>query len=976
MNDFPQLRVRSGYSWRTAYGRIPDILARLKELGTKTAAMVDSTTFGHVRYEQATKKSEVQAAFGMEIPIRYYEQQEGEKKRAWPAAWMIATDTRKFYNATSRSVQQKGLTPFEFSNLPGVIKFSGGATGPLLDADYGETDAPPFDYIDVNPSSLLHAAQQVRAARRTGIPLVLTSYNDMPRPEHTAYAYAWEVRDSVGMRHIASPDEMWEQLRFVMTREEFDRAVQNAYAIEERLQGITLAKAPMIHLDGDLHALARAGQAYRLERGHIKEWTQTYEDRFVEELKQIQAKDFDSYFLVVSDLIAYAKKHMLVGPGRGSSAGSLICYCLGITEVDPLPHALLFQRFIDISRSDLPDIDIDFADTKRYMVFDYLREKYGIRNTVKLGNINTLKAASVIAQVGKKFGIHINETSQIRNSLIEYSSADERYGKGLEDTLSKTEPGKEFRLRNAEAADCMGDLELHPSHAGVHAAGILVCNDPVDDFCTVNEEGVAQLDKPDSEYLNLLKIDALGLRTLGVIEDAGVVTGQELYDLPLDDKAVLDILNEDKMSGVFQFEGQAVRSVTNLVNVTSFSNIDHITALARPGPLSSGMANKYVDRVAGREPVTFDAPELEPYLKDTYGVFLYQEQIMSVVKEIGLFDWVKTSAIRKAMSGRKGEEYFNSMGEDFVKGALQTGVEESVARKIWQEMVTFGAWGFNRSHSVSYAVVTYWTCWMKRYHKLEYAAAALRAAKDDEQTIAILRELAAEGIEYTPIDPEYSDMNWVAADGRLIGGIMNAKGFGPVKAEKYIEARKNRDSSPEARKLFDKMAEQLAKAEVEFADLREAHTKWGPFYDNPRAIGVLNGDPIENMKDIGERKEGLFIGKLTQKILSDENEPIRVKKRGGKLFKGQSQFLDLKLVDDSTNAAMRCRIRPDLFLQFGKSIAEGAPVGSWFLVRGWRISGLEMFIVKKIKRLDTAMLPSNLTPEEQEERDLEEKDNR
>ena len=161
----------------------------------------------------------------------------------------------------------------------------------------------------------------------------------------------------------------------------------------------------MIHLDGDIVALAREGQAYRLSRGHIKEWTQEYEDRFQEEIKQIQLKDFDSYFLVVADLVAFAKKHMLVGPARGSSAGSLVCYLLGITEVDPLPHRLLFQRFIDISRSDLPDIDIDFADTHRYLVFEYLQQKYGTWNVVKLGNINTLKAASVIAHVGKRFGI-------------------------------------------------------------------------------------------------------------------------------------------------------------------------------------------------------------------------------------------------------------------------------------------------------------------------------------------------------------------------------------------------------------------------------------------------------------------------------------------------------------------------------------------------------------------------------------------
>ncbi|XAO36825.1 DNA polymerase [Pseudomonas phage WP1] len=250
----------------------------------------------------------------------------------------------------------------------------------------------------------------------------------------------------------------------------------------------------MIHLDGDIVALAREGQAYRLSRGHIKEWTQVYEDRFQEEIKQIQLKDFDSYFLVVADLVAFAKKHMLVGPARGSSAGSLACYLLGITEADPLPHRLLFQRFIDISRSDLPDIDIDFADTHRYLVFEYLQQKYGTWNVVKLGNINALKAASVIAHVGKRFGIPFHDTDNIKNSITEYTSADERHGKGLEDTFEKTQPGRDFREKYEIASACMGDLEIHPSHSGVHAAGILACNDEVTDFCTVTPEGIAQLD--------------------------------------------------------------------------------------------------------------------------------------------------------------------------------------------------------------------------------------------------------------------------------------------------------------------------------------------------------------------------------------------------------------------------------------------------------------------------------------------------
>ena len=944
---FPQLRVRTGYTFKEVYGRMPEIMARLKELKCEVAAIVDNNTWAHVRWEKACEKEGIQPIFGMEIQIKVSE--ELSKFGVRPKAWILADDLKLFYNATTKAVQSGGLTPEEFGALEGVVRFSGGALEYLAPEHY--------DYIDVNPSSLLHARHAVLAHRATGKPMVITGYNDMPKEDHKDYAYAYETRESVGMRTIEHQCDYGAALGTIISDKEWVEALKETARVGDRLKGRKLRKAPIIHLEGDMVALAREGMEYRLKAGHIKEWTQEYEDRFQEEIKQIQLKEFDSYFLVVADLVKFAKKHMLVGPARGSSAGSLVCYCMEITEVDPLPHKLLFQRFIDISRADLPDIDIDFEDTKRHLVFEYLQKKYGVANVVKLGNINTLKANSVMGVVSKRFKLPFFETDNIKNALIEYSSGDARYGKGLHDTMTTTTPGQQFTEKHPAAAKCMGDLEIHPSHTGVHAAGILVCNDPISDYCTVTAEGVAQIDKPDSEYLNLLKIDALGLRTLGIIGDTGAITIEQLYGLSLDDQSVLDVLNEDKMSGIFQFEGDAVRSVARFVNIDRFSKIDNLTALARPGPLASGMAQKYIARAKGEEKVTYDVPQLKAYLDETFGVFLYQEQIMAVVKEIGLFDWVKTSAVRKAMSGRKGEEYFNQQGEDFVRGAIESGVPESQAQKIWREMVTFGSWGFNKSHSVSYAIITYWTCYLKRYFPLEFAAACLRAAKDDDQTIAILRELAKEGIEYVPIDPDHSDMNWTIANGKLIGGIMNAKGYGPVKAMKYVEKRL-------AGTLTQKEKDTLAKAEVKYSDLTEAHTLWGFAYANPMRIGCKPGRMMDQMRDVKDKENCLVIAKLSKKILADENEAIRIKKRlengrrkpgmgrDGRIKDGYpTQFIDLMCKDDSTDSPMRFRIQPQNFLPMGKHIAENVPNGSWLLISGWKLAGIDMFMVKKIKVL-------------------------
>lgn len=950
---FPQLRVRSGYTFKEVYGRHPEIIARLKELGCGVAALVDNNTWGHVRWEKDCLKNDIIPLFGMEIPI--IDVKFDEKKGFKPKAWILADDLTKFYNATTKSTQKGGLTPEEFGALEGVVRFCGGAVA-LLEPEQ-------YDYIDVNPSSLLLAKRQILAHRSNGKPLVLTGYNHMPSVKDVDFAYAWEVRDTVKPHAIEDSNDLYRPLRDIISANECFEAIKNASIIADELKGRKLRQAPLIHLEGDMIKLAREGMEYRLKAGHIEEWTQEYEDRFNEEIHQIQMKEFDSYFLVVSDLIRFAKERMLVGPARGSSAGSLVCYCLGITEVDPIPYKLLFARFIDVSRADLPDIDIDFEDTKRHLVFDYLKEKYGAANVAKLGNINTLKANSVMAQVGKKFNIGYHETANIKNALLDYSSGDARYGHGLEDTFNTTTTGQDFVSRYPDAANCMGNLEIHPSHTGVHAAGILVCNDAISDYCTVTQEGVAQIDKPDSEYLNLLKIDALGLRTLGIIADTGVINAEQLYGIKFNDQSVLDILNDNKMSGIFQFEGDAVRSVTNFVNVDAFAKIDNLTALGRPGPLSSGMAQKYIARAAGKEPVEYDVPQLEPYLHDTYGVFLYQEQIMAVVKEIGSFDWAKTSAVRKAMSGRKGEEYFNKLGEDFVAGAVGNGVPEEDARKLWQAMATFGSWGFNKSHSVSYAVVTYWTLWLKRYYPLEFAAASLRAAKDEDQTIAILRELAKEGVEYVPIDPDHSAMNWKVANGRLVGGIMNAKGYGPVKAMKYIEAR-------DAGTLTDKQRDALANAEVQFGDLTEMQTKFGWAYNDPYLIGVTSGASIRQMKEVGDDERAIVIGKLTKKVLADENEATRVRKRlergirtkYGKLKKGLQEdgrfrddyptaFIDLMCKDDSTDSPMRFRIRPENFAKYGKHIAENVGTGAFFMMKGRKLEGIDMFIIDVIKQV-------------------------
>ena len=916
----PILRCRSEFSFRAAYGPLERVAERLEDIDPGPTALVDTSgTWGHAMWHKAAGE---RAAYGAEFGIKDDPEVPGK-----PRAWVLAEDSRQFYNFTSSAPGKSQ----DFERAPGCIRFAGDA---LADPAF-------FDYVDLNHHSLTSMERSLDLANRTGKPLALAPINDYPFLEDAYKQLAWSDQERLTPQHILHPDEL-RAAYWALSDDEFNAALRGTMEVGERLFTGALPVAPIIQVEGDLRALVEAGRQQRLADGHIKAWTQDYQARMVNELKMIEAKKYDSYFIVVSDLVAWSKQHMLVGPARGSSAGSLVCYLLRITEVDPLVHSLLFERFIDVNRDDLPDIDIDFSDVRRHMAIEHLVDAYGEANVAKIGSINTLKPRSAIAHAGKRLGIPHGAAFNVTNVLVEYSSGDSRYGNALQDTLRGTDPGRTF-MEDYPEAELMADLEGHASHSGVHAAGVIVSNEPVTDFCTVID-GVAQLDKKGAEILNLLKIDVLGLRTLGVIEDAGTVTAEELYHLDYADPEVLSVFNEKKFCGVFQFEGAAQRRVTVGVPIEKFEQIDHVTALARPGPFGGGATHTYIEIKAGRQQVEYTHPSMAEYLSDTLGVVLYQEQVMRIVRELGGFSWEDTSTIRKAMSGRKGAEFFNQHGERFIVGAKERGVPEQHAATIWNQICSFGAWGMNKSHTCSYAMISYWCAYMKRYHPLEYAAACLRNAKDDEQVVEMLRELIAEGIPYTPFDPDRSDASWSVKDGSLFGGFTNLVGIGPVKAKAYINKR---EEAP----LTDEDKEKLAKLKVKFASVSPAHDRWGAIYADPEAHNIHG--TVKEFAQLKDNENAVVICKLTRKDRRDQNEAVRLARRGGRMYKGESRFLDMFVVDDSIAKPVTARINPKLWGTFGQPLADKAiPGEDWFLIRGKWLEKFSMLSVTKIKPLN------------------------
>ncbi len=919
--SIPQLRIKTEYSYKRVYGPAKEVAARLKDLGCHAAGIVDTHgTWGHVAWEKAMKEAGVTPLYGAEFEIPT---EDGRK----PRCWVLAKDLSAFYRLSSLNP----TTVEEMREAKGVIRFAGAAL----------TDPESFDYIDINPHSKRQTRRAVELHRETGKPLVITSDNSMPGPEDMSRYLAWNDAKYMTPQYILDDKEMVKHLRGILTNEECAQAIVNTYNVAAEIGALDLRKAPMVKVDEtDWAKLVEEGRKMRVERGHIPEWTDEYQARLEREMELIKSKDYISYFMVVADMIVWAKERMLVGPARGSSAGSLVCYLLQITEVDPIPHNLIFERFIDLNRFDLPDIDIDFNDQKREQVFDYLKVKYGNEQIARIGSVSRLKPKSVINHVTRKLGIPTGAAFSVINVLIEHSSGDARYGYGLHDTLDTTQPGKDFVQKYPEAK-LMGEIENHASHSGQHAAGIIVSNVPVVEYCTVRD-GIAHIDKKDAEYLNLLKIDALGLRTLGVIEDTLCITSQELYDLKLDDPKVFEIFNDRKFSGVFQFEGAAQRRVSIQVPVDCFEKIDHVTALARPGPLGGGAAHAYIDRNAGRKEIEFRHPLMKDYLGETMGVVLYQEQVMRTCREIGKFSWEDTSSIRQAMSKSKGDEFFNRYGKRFNKGAATLGIPKDEAEEIWNEICSFGSWGMNKSHTVSYAVISYWCAYMKTYFPLEYAAACLRNAKDDVQAIEILRELRDEGVNYVPFDPDLSEASWAGAEGKLLGGYTNLVGIGPVKAARYIEKRGGKG-------LSDKDRQTLAKLPVKFNDLRPAHTKYGHVYDDPESMNIRGS--IREFNTLEDQESQVVICQLVKQDRRDKNEAMLVNKRGYE-EPGQTLFLDSFMVDDSVSQPVRVRTNPKLWEDYGEPMADRAVPGEdWFLVRGRWLEQFSMMIVQKIKCL-------------------------
>lgn len=922
-------RLRTGYSFRTAAGTLEEAMARVKEVGWPVAPITDrASTFGWVRWAKLAKKNDLRPVFGVELAVT---DSIHDKKPAVDHWLFIAEDDVAAVNklvalATLQFRYQPLLTYEDALEAEGVIKVCGRRTKLDLIPDGADV------YYGLQPGV---ARGHVKKAVEKGLLLVATSDNFYPRREDEGF---WEVLVGRGAstqtydQHLQTDEEWIQSMRHLRLEEEdLKLALWRREHVWKKSKA-ELRKAELVHppRPKPLREMCLEGAA----KLGCDLTDPVYKARLERELELIEAKQFEDYFYLVADLCRWARKNMAVGPARGSSCGSLVCYLLEITTVDPIPFGLIFERFIDINRADLPDIDIDFSDQQRHRVFEYMEQTYGAERVARLGTVAMFKARSALQTAGAALRVPRWKCDAVAEGLVERSSADSRATDTLEDTLMTTSAGREVM---AEWPEIMvaARMEGHPSHYSQHAAGVVVADQPIANYVAVDHRtGATMCDKKDAEdELNLLKIDALGLTQLSVFEDtleAVKMSMEDLQRVPLDDQSAFDVLNRKEYSGIFQWNGSALQSLTGQIRVDRFDDIVAISALARPGPLATGGSTQWaLRRMSGTVPPGLH-PMLDELTKDTYGVVVYQEQVMKVVREMGGLSWEDTSLIRKAMSRRLGNEFFEQFALKFIDGAGKNGVPPEVAREIWDQINTFGSWAFNKSHAVAYGFISYWCCWLKAHFPFEFAAATLSHETEAMRQIQILREMRDEGYDYVPVDRDQSTDKWTAGwrDGKkvLIGPLNNVKGIGPKMVQGILHARKTGGQlTAQAEKLLTNPKTDLDS----LWPVRDAIRRIMPD-PSERNINTVP-TPIGQLVD----QEDVLVFCTPIKINPrDENEEINVAKRGGsRIEDGNTEFLQLRIQDDT--GTIMAKVNRYNYPKFGRSIIDrGRPGKALWAFKG------------------------------------------
>lgn len=532
-----------------------------------------------------------------------------------------------------------------------------------------------------------------------------------------------------------------------------------------------------------------------------KKKIEIYRQRLDEELNLIINQKFCKYFLIVEEVIEWCKNNnIMTGPGRGSAGGSLVCYLIGITKIDPIEFNLLFSRFISPDRIDLPDIDNDFQDDKRQLVIEHFKNTYGEDHVACVSTFMSMKGRGALRDVSRVFDIPLKDVNEAAE-IIEESEDDNC---SIEESFNNTDEGNRFKRKYPEVVKIASKLEGQIRGKGMHAAAVVISNDDLRNGDKVylqktsnKNELVVNWDKYDIEFEGLMKLDILGINALTVLNEARelikINTGEDIVyeDIELNDPKIFKEFSKGNNTGVFQFGTYGLKKLCQEMGIETFMHLSDANALCRPGTAHSGLTNLYIQRKHGKK-MPRQHPLIEKITKDTYGIILYQEQLMQIANEVGGLDWKTTDKIRKVVAKSKGSEEFLKYKKLFANGCIKNKtLNKEEAEKLWDDLAAFGSYSFNKSHSVAYSVISYWTMYLKLYHPLEFICASLTCGSDKSKP-EIIKNALRKDYDIRPPKIGKSDAKkWIVKNDIMYCPFIEIKGFGESTA-KEIANRKSK----------------------------------------------------------------------------------------------------------------------------------------------------------------------------------------
>jgi DNA polymerase-3 subunit alpha len=850
MSEFVHLHLHTDYSLLDGACGVPGLIKRVAEIGQKAVAMTDhGNIYGTVEFVDEAQKKGIKPIVGCELYVCKKDDHRAPPEGDTYNHLLVLAENEEGYRNLIKITSEASMHGFYYKpriskkflaeHSKGLIGLSGCLAGEVCEnllagnydaargsaSFYREIFGKDNFFMEIQDQGLpeehrIHA-DLFRLEKELGIPMVATNDSHYLCEDD---AHAQDVLVCVQTGKSVNDTNRLKfhgNQFFVKTADEMKQlfngredVLKQSLAIAERCNfKLNKVKNPFpeftvpdgFTLDSYFEHVARQGFARRWESlsqieaaGRLKKSRADYDQRLAREIAIIQQMKFSGYFLIVWDFIRYARENSIpVGPGRGSAAGALVAYAMGITDIDPLQHELLFERFLNPERVSLPDIDIDFCMNRRGEVINYVTQKYGRENVAQIITFGTMAAKAAIKDVGRAMDIPYADVDRIAKMVPA------TIGITLDKVLDESGPlqeayEKEIQVR--ELIDTALKLEGLVRNSGVHAAGVVISPKPLTELVplhkTKNDEIVTAYDMKAVEKMGLLKMDFLGLTTLTILDDALKLIAQrgtaiDLEKIPLDDpKTYESVFHTGLTSGIFQFESGGMTDVLRRYKPNSIDDLTALNALYRPGPIQGGMIDDFIDRKWGRKKVEYELPQLEELLKETLGVIVYQEQVMQIANVLAGYSLGEADLLRRAM-GKKIAEEMAAQRERFVKGAVERGFPEKKIVKIFDLMEQFAGYGFNKSHSAAYALLAYQTAYFKTHYRVEFMAALLTSQMGNtDNVVKYINECREMEIPVEPPNINVSDAYFTPHDNAIRFGLAAVKNVGRNAIESITSARK------------------------------------------------------------------------------------------------------------------------------------------------------------------------------------------